>query len=231
MNMLHWAKNEIAIAIKKCKRDYLVGKTSSIDDYYIMCCKSALKAYKTLLKDRHSGSSINITMSILKRLVNCKPLSLIEDIDSEWNLINEKYDSNNMLEYLEYQSTRMSSLFKTVFEDGRVLYHDVNRFVVYDITNNDTYGNCFISRFMHELLPVTMPYDPYTSPITVNVKTYNVKNVYGYSTDEYNCNVLHIVDCVLPTDEKTEVKVNRYFMYTKNGFVRISSGKFKELTK
>lgn len=231
MNMLHWAKNEIAIAIKKCKRDCFVGKTSSIDDYYIMCCKSALKAYKSLLQDRHSGSSINITMSILKRLVNCKPLSLIEDIDSEWILIDESYDSNNMLEYLEYQNTRMSSLFKTVFEDGRVVYKDVNRFVVHDITNDDTYGNCFISKFMDELLPITMPYDPYTSPIIVNIKTYNIKSVYGYNTDAGYCNVIHIVDYVLPTDEKIKVKINRYFMYSKNGFVRISSGKFKELTK
>lgn len=153
MSMREWAKREVEIA---CKRER--GDDSNDDewDYGCACYESALKAYESLLEDGHSGMSIGITKQILNRLIDGKPLTPIEDHDDIWNDVS--YDITLKK---SYQCKRMSSLFKDVYPDGTVKYHDVNRFVcvdVHDKTNH--YNSGLVKRIMHELLPITMPYYP-----------------------------------------------------------------------
>ena len=70
-----WAENEIDIACKKINKDF--GEQS----YDYACFQSALKAYKTLENDGHSGLSWNIITNILIRLMDRLPLTKITDED------------------------------------------------------------------------------------------------------------------------------------------------------
>lgn len=55
-----------------------------MNGYIEMCYKSALKAFNELCDEGHSGMSIQITKSILCRLIDGKPLTEIEDTPDVW---------------------------------------------------------------------------------------------------------------------------------------------------
>ena len=83
--MYEWAKREIELAFK---RDHENSPKEKFDDkfnYGCACYASALKAFKSLLDDEHSGASIMITKSILNRLIDGKVLTPIEDTPDIWN--------------------------------------------------------------------------------------------------------------------------------------------------
>lgn len=60
MTTLEWAQNEIR----------LTKAASGNDNYFALCCDSAIKAFQSLMNDNHSGCSISITMDILNRLAS-----------------------------------------------------------------------------------------------------------------------------------------------------------------
>lgn len=76
-----WAKIEIALALNANDEDH---------EYMADCYKSALKAFKALLNDGHSGCSISITKNILNRLIERKPLSPILGACNEWGPVSPK---------------------------------------------------------------------------------------------------------------------------------------------
>lgn len=157
MSMTEWAEEEVLIACER-ERSATIETEGDVDvmaqDYTNSCYQSALKAYKSLCDDGHSGMSFNITADILKRLCSGYPLTPIEDVDDVWCLVRETPDK------VEYQCRRMYSLFKTVSkEDGSVQFHDVNRFLCVD-QNGSIYTNNFVSRQLSKLYPITMPYMP-----------------------------------------------------------------------
>lgn len=104
MPMTEWAENEVRIACKHENPDW-DGKSF---DYGCACYQSALKAYKSLMEDKHSGFSFGMTKTILKRLLDELPLMPIEDIPENWNEVSGRSNDGSTL----YQCTRMSSLFK-----------------------------------------------------------------------------------------------------------------------
>lgn len=55
-DMEQWAKREIELACKRERGD----KDPELWDYGVACYKSAYKAYKSLLEDGHSGTSIGL---------------------------------------------------------------------------------------------------------------------------------------------------------------------------
>ena len=61
-----WAKREVEIA---CKRENPDWDGESFD-YGCSCYQSALKAYKSLCEDGHSGYSFGATRNILKQTEN-----------------------------------------------------------------------------------------------------------------------------------------------------------------
>lgn len=82
MDMIEWAENEVKLA---CERERKVSGTPEGEwDYGCACYESALKAFKSLVKDGHSGMSIGFTKHILNRLIDRKPLSPIEDTEDVW---------------------------------------------------------------------------------------------------------------------------------------------------
>lgn len=154
MSMTNWAENEVRIA---CERERAASKTPEGEwDYGCACYESALKAYKCLMEDGHSGMSFSITRQILNRLMRGQPLTPIEDTEDVWNFICTNEDGSK-----GYQCKRMSSLFKDVYPDGTVKYKDVDRYyVTYAENSNTTWKNGFVMRIIDELFPITMPYIP-----------------------------------------------------------------------
>lgn len=154
MSMIEWAENEVRIA---CERERAASKTPEGEwDYGCACYESALKAYKCLMEDGHSGMSFSITRQILNRLMRNQPLTPIEDAEDIWNFICTNEDGSK-----GYQCKRMSSLFKDVYPDGTVKYKDVDRYyVTYAENSNTTWKNGFVMRIIDELFPITMPYIP-----------------------------------------------------------------------
>ena len=127
MSLLEWAKKEVEIASKRERENNPEDKWN----YGVACYESALKAFESLLEDGHSGMSIAITKSILNRLIEGKPLTHIEDTEDVWNKCYRGNGDNKTT----YQCKRMSSLFKDVYDDGKVVYKDINRY--YCINKND----------------------------------------------------------------------------------------------
>ena len=81
MSLKEWAEEEVKIACQKENPDRKDGEW----DYGCACYASALKAFNCLLEDEHSGFSIAMTKRILNRLIECKPLTPIEDTTDVWN--------------------------------------------------------------------------------------------------------------------------------------------------
>lgn len=160
MSMSEWAKKEIEIACKHERGD----KPETEWDYGCACYKSAYKSFLSLLEDGHSGMSIGFTQNILNRLIDGKPLTPIEDVPDVWNEVEYR-----PVEKRSYQCKRMSSLFKDVYEDGRVVYHDVDRIVCHDKDRPDSPGwrSGFIAQRIDRRFPVTMPYYPAAKPYSV----------------------------------------------------------------
>ena len=164
MSMQEWAERECRIACKNENPDFDFDNEEDFD-YGCNCYKSALKAYKSLMEDGHSGMSFSFTKNILIRLMEGKPLVPITDKD----FFNEDgspafFDMPD--DYLkerglksEIQCPRMSSLFRKETLDGKVSYTDVDRSYFINIENpSETYTSN--SKFLDELYPITMPYTP-----------------------------------------------------------------------
>lgn len=152
MSMSDWARREVEIACKREAPDRENGEW----DYGCACYESALKAYLSLMEDEHSGMSFSFTAGILKRLLEGKPLTPIEDVPEVWGTGHTYGDDGVM----HYQCERMTSLFKNVTADGKVSYCDVERDYCKDEVTGATYHCGLESRLLDELHPIIMPYSP-----------------------------------------------------------------------
>ena len=199
---LDWAEREVAIA---CETENPNKKDREFD-YDYACYKSALKAFKTLCDDGHSGFSIKITQSILNRLINGQPLTPIEDTDDIW-YERHHYKEGNKL----YQCKRMSSLFKDVYADGTVEYSDNNRSYCVNINNpNDTYYSGLVRRIVDKMFPITMPYMPGT-PIKVYCEDFLTDKKNG---DFDTIGVLYAFKT--ENGEQKKIEINRFFREPKD---------------
>lgn len=205
MGLKEWAEEEVKIACKKENPDRKDGEW----DYGCACYESALKAFNCLLEDGHSDFSIAMTKRILNRLIECKPLTPIEDTTDVWNEVYYNYRK----ECEVYQSERMPSLFKEVYADGKIIYRDIDRTVCLDITNPAiTYSNGNVRKVIDEMFPITMPYYP-----TGAIKVYCEE----FLTDRKNgdFDTLGILYGIKPSGEK--FTVDRYFKEENDSFIEI----------
>lgn len=211
MDMLTWAENEIDIA---CKRERAGSDNKDGWDYGVACYESALKAFKSLLEDEHSGFSIGITKNILVRLVEGKPLTPIEDTPDVWTMVTRRGVE-------EYQCKRMSSLFKTVHRDGAIKYSDNNRVRCANIATPDICYTTKIARdVIDEMFPITMPYSPRGNSYKVIMEDFLVDPVNGdYDTQA----ILYVID-----PDGNKIEINRYFAEINHRFVEISADKYFE---
>ena len=159
MTTEEWAEREIEIACKKENPNW-DGKSF---DYGCACYQSALKAYKSLCEDGHSGASFNITKNILIRLMNGLPLKPITDEDFT-NIEPEIWESPEYLKKVGLKSNiqcpRMFSLFRKETLNGEITYSDVERVIFHD-ANGDDWCNCGPAfKIVDEMFPIKMPYYP-----------------------------------------------------------------------
>lgn len=176
MSMKDWAERECRIACGKENPDF--NFDSDDFDYGCSCYKSALKAYKSLMDDGHSGASFGFTKNILIRLMDGQPLTPIEDKD----FFFENGDGVCELEPSEYlkqrglksssQCPRMSSLFREETLDGKVTYHDVDRCIMVDVEQpSDTFSSGS-DRILDEMFPIVMPYMPPKNRYKIYTQTF-----------------------------------------------------------
>ena len=206
MSMHEYAKREIEIAKRLEAKDVGEGEF----DYAGACYDSALKAFKSLTEDGHSGFSIGLTQTILNRLIDGKPLTPIEDTDDIWNEVS--YDDKQ--KYTTYQCARMSSLFKEIYEDGSVRYNDINRFIYVDINNQSTYHSHLVSDIVEDMYPIEFPYEPLSTPIQVYCEDFLVDPANGdYDTK----GVLY-----LEAPEGSKIIIDKYFKEVDGNWISIT---------
>lgn len=207
-----WATKEVELAIAS-EKQAAEGK----DDwqYGAACYKSALRAFRSLAGDGHSGFSIQVTKSILNRLIDGRTLTPIEDTDDIWNEVTRKEGIH------EYQCRRMSSLFKKVDKDGKVAYSDIDRVYGVNIDNPDvSFHSGFLTRLIDTISPISMPYLPLTKRFRVTCDEFLVDPKNGdYDTVAY-------LDILTP-DGKT-IELNRYFKEENGQMVQIEKAEFDE---
>ena len=207
MSMLEWAKKEVELAKIIEAKDLKEGEF----DYGGGCYESALKAFKSLAKDGHSGMSIKLTQQILNRLIDGKPLTPIEDSDDIWNEV--AYDKEDKA--IVYQCRRMGSLFKYVYENGRVIYSDIDRFYCFDINEPDiSYSSGLVKNIINEMFPITMPYSPANERIKVCCEEFL------YSPDGGDFDSVGILYVDDPDNKR--INVSRFFKEADEKWVEIS---------
>lgn len=207
-----WAENEVGLA---CEREKSGDDGDGFSEYGCACYRSALKAFNSLMEDRHSGMSIGITKNILNRLIAGKPLTPIVDTDGIWDA-GGSFEKNGEK---SIQCKRMSSLFKHIKEDGSISYNDVTRAVCVSINNpNNTYHSGLIDRIMDEMFPITMPYVPSTNPFYVYCEDFL------YDTENGDFDTVGVFYVITPNGEK--VKINRFFAEKDNKFEEIDIFKY-----
>ena len=202
MSMTEWARKEVEIACAR-EKAYCEKDSDSIGwEYGCACYESALKAYKSLMEDDHSGFSISLTKNILVRLIEGKPLTPIEDTPDIWNLVHRPSDIDPG--ETKYQCSRMSSLFKTVHADGSVTFDDINRVRVTYAGNPEVWwSNGNVTRLIDEMYPITMPYVPDNGVYAVYAEEFLVDPANGdYDTVGY---------LYVKTPSGDTVELNRYF--------------------
>ncbi len=208
-NMELWAEEEIRIA---CERER--GGTSEDEwDYGVACYESALKAFRSLAEDGHSGMSIGITLNILNRLVKGQALTPIADTDDVWEKCVRGRASCTT-----YQCRRMSSLFKDVYADGHIEYSDVSRFSCRTLDSSAWWHNGHVSKIASEYFPITMPYIPRTYTVVCEEFLANRKN-----GDLDTIGILYILDSARERKE-----VNRYFAEAEEGWREIDRAEYEQ---
>lgn len=192
--MLEWAKKEVELACKKENPDW-DGKSF---DYGCTCYQSALEAYKVLSEQDHSGFSWGITRNILMRLMNNQVLTPIEDTKDIWNYCYMSMDGPVA------QCTRMSSLFKTIHNDGSITYQDSDRqFGIVD-GSDISFSSKRCTQCIDSLFPITMPYMPWTNKY--KVLFHNDDDDYPYAVVKPDGEKVY-VECNVTDDGTVEYKI------------------------
>ena len=216
MTTTEWAENEVRMKkeaeLEASEKD---GETN-MGSYVAACLDSALKAYKCLSEDGHSGMSFAITRSILEDLMHDRPLSPIEDVPESWSEMTSRDPK-------QLQCVRRSSLFKDIHADGTATYHDIYNDVLEEMNLCDGHISCLSSgrssiilkHYCPEALEIKFPYLPPRQPWRVRV------------SEEYDCpsdnDVCYLAYIKKPNGEFIEL----------NRLISIDFGKktVRELTK
>lgn len=169
MSLVDWAENEI-----KLKKEFEGKEAGGWTPYVNGCLDSALKAYKSLCDDGHSGMSFSITRQILECLMHDIPLTPIEDIPESWG---DSYGFGENDKRKHFQCVRRSSLFKDINADGTATYHDNNNDVLEEMKLSDGHISCLgsgrttiiLKHYCPEALEIKFPYIPPRQPWRVRV--------------------------------------------------------------
>lgn len=144
-NTIEWAEKEVALAKKKNKDDLYNGA----------CYDDALRALKAIGIEKHSGMSWGFTTGVLYRLMRHLPLTPITEKDFKDVQPFTTHDDG----HTSTQCPRMWSLFKDIWPDGKVQYHDQERAACIDADTGDTFYS-WMGKILDELYPIKLPYMP-----------------------------------------------------------------------
>ena len=220
--MYEWAEQECRLACKKENPNF--DFDSDDFDYGCSCYKSALKAYKSLAEDGHSGMSFSFTRDILERLMRHEPLTPItdEDFKGEDSICSDEGLALRGLKS-EIQCPRMSSLFRRETLDGKVSYIDINRTYCINIENpSDTFSSAK-DQVVDEFFPITMPYMPEKGKYKVYCQT--------FLTDKKNGDFDTQAILYFITPDGKRVDVNRYQTEKDGKMVDITKEEYESLLK
>ena len=208
--VLEWADKELELALADLDKE----EDEAVKLMSKSCFESAMRCYRTLIADNHSGTSMGITKHIINRLISVKPLTPIEDTEDVWTPVHDAEKDNK-----KYQSTRLPSLFKIVDKDGNVTYNDNNRVVCRNFLNGDRFYYGFVSNLIDKLVPITMPYNPSDKAITVYVKDFTLGD-YHY---------LGIYNAILPG--KGQIDINKFTKINEKANIaaEMEQGEFEKL--
>ena len=186
-------------------------------DYDCSCYKSALKAYKSLAEDGHSGFSWAFTASILKRMVDGLPLTPITDED--FDAPDAMHGPINDDGTVTTQCPRMSSLFKDEKPDGSISYHDLDRQYSYNVEFPDDSFQCGEERIVDDLFPITMPYYPTGKKFKVGIKEFLCNSENG----DFDHKSIEYV--ITPDNEK--IIIGKYYKEENRNWIEITKEQFE----
>ena len=205
MTTREWAEREIEIACKQENPNW-DGKSF---DYGCACYQSALKAYKCLSEDDHSGASFNLTKNILIRLMEGLPLKPITD-DDFTSVEPEIWESPEFLKEhglkSDLQCPRMSSLFREETLDGKITYSDVERVIFHDANGDDWWNSGAATKVVDEMFPITMPYYPSKEKYKVYGETFCIVDGEDKTAENVGCyNLVKLYYIITPDGKRIEV--------------------------
>ena len=217
--MSEWAEQECRIACKKENPNF--NFESDEFDYGCSCYKSALKAYKALCDDGHSGYSFSVTRNILNRLMEGIPLTPITDEDfPKVELDPDNPWNKEMGLKSDVQCPRMFSLFRQEALDGTVTYHDNDRAYYINIEEpSDTYQSS--TKFIDDMFPITMPYMPKKEKYQIYAQTFLANEGNG---DFDTKGIFYVI-----TPEGEKIDVNIFMTEKNNKMERITKEEYDEL--
>ena len=154
-----WAVREIGRAFE-----------AGADEYCSREGQAALWAVRRFLRHfqeengLESGQEAMIQLGeIVGKLIEGLPLTPITDAPEEWRHFFDDDDEDGRT-FGCYQSIRYPSLFQYRYEDGEVVYSDVDRLVVRDVdefgTPVNSYADGEVTDTLDGIEPITMPYTP-----------------------------------------------------------------------
>lgn len=221
MSIYNWAERECRLACKRENPDF--DFDSNVFDYGCSCYKSALKAYKSLVEDGHSGASFSFTRDILERLMRHEPLTPITDDDFKGgSLIYSNKDLASMGLKSEIQCPRMSSLFRKETLDGKITYSDVDRAYSVNVEDpSDTFSCGMDTNIVDEMFPIQMPYLPEKGKYKLYVQTFLTNKKNG---DFDTQGLLYLI-----TPDGKRIDVNRYYTQKDGEMIKISKEEYDKL--
>ena len=132
-NLVEWAKSELDRLVK------------DDDELQKAINKDILEIVEKFSEQGHSGFSASYTLSIIKRLLDWKPITPLTGEESEWNDVPSYDDGSNT-----QQNKRCSAVFRKNFDNSTAYYIDGKVF------SDDGGKTWFTSR--DSRVPVTFPY-------------------------------------------------------------------------
>lgn len=151
------AEKEIKILKEELEKKY-PGSTYIWD--------TTLKVYKTLIsKHPYIFTSDfgyrNRVLQNIQELAGGFPLTAIDNINADWQEIPNgaltKMRKANVVK--KYRSGRLSSLFKEVYKDGHIEYHDNYRVTTENFITGTEYVFGLSNLIYDEMYPIKMPYN------------------------------------------------------------------------
>lgn len=186
-------------------------------DYTGECYKSALKAFKSVCDDGHSGLSHSITSRILKRMLDGLPLEEIQETDFTEDDMGWTEDDGTK----HIMCDKMFSLWKIIRPDGKVTYSDQDRAIGVNVDNNYTFSAKISTDIIDELYPITMPYYPGGRQYKVFIKDFLV---YSENVDFDTQAILYI-----ETPKGEKIQINKFYHEKNRKMVEITEDEYNKL--